>query len=208
MDGDEIQIPSFIGILKPFPVFGSTRPRGSALRLCSPLAPQGSFYVPSENCMQHAYKWHRELCFLLLHAYRGLRAYFLTIMRDVPELPHMELGKGPGTGGRSALAPHLPLGGRGSRGVRVPVSASQQQAPFQVGVLLFCVIPAGFNPGDADAGRKDTSTPRGVHVLIRPSTKSAYEAPPTHLALLALHINLLSKGKCPFIVTRLKLTRA
>uniref|UniRef100_A0A8D0TBS0 DUF676 domain-containing protein n=1 Tax=Sus scrofa TaxID=9823 RepID=A0A8D0TBS0_PIG len=51
----------------------------------------GSFYVPSENCMQHAYKWHRELCFLLLHAYRGLRAYFLTIMRDVPELPHMEL---------------------------------------------------------------------------------------------------------------------
>ena len=49
--------------------------------------------MPSENCMQHAYKWHRELCFLLLHAYRGLRAYFLTILRDIPELPRMELGK-------------------------------------------------------------------------------------------------------------------
>ncbi|XP_031295532.2 protein FAM135B [Camelus dromedarius] len=58
---------------------------------CKPTSSEGSFYVPSEHCMQHAYKWHRELCFLLLHAYRGLRAYFLTIMRDVPELPHMEL---------------------------------------------------------------------------------------------------------------------
>ncbi|KAM9690427.1 protein FAM135B [Dama dama] len=58
---------------------------------CKPTSSEGSFYVPSENCMQHAYKWHRELCFLLLHAYRGLRAYFLTILRDVPELPRMEL---------------------------------------------------------------------------------------------------------------------
>lgn len=54
---------------------------------------QGSFYVPSENCMQRAHKWHRGLCLLLLHAYRGLRAYFLLIVRDVPELPHVELGK-------------------------------------------------------------------------------------------------------------------
>ncbi|XP_043457774.1 protein FAM135B isoform X1 [Prionailurus bengalensis] len=58
---------------------------------CKPTSSEGSFYVPSENCMQHAHKWHRELCFLLLHAYRGLRAYFLVIMRDVPELPHTEL---------------------------------------------------------------------------------------------------------------------
>ncbi|ELW63471.1 Protein FAM135B [Tupaia chinensis] len=52
---------------------------------------RGSFYVPSENCMQHAHKWHRDLCFLLLHAYQGLRLHFLAIMRDIPELPHMEL---------------------------------------------------------------------------------------------------------------------
>ncbi|XP_011920930.1 PREDICTED: protein FAM135B isoform X3 [Cercocebus atys] len=41
--------------------------------------------------MQHAHKWHRDLCLLLLHAYRGLRLHFLVIMRDIPELPHMEL---------------------------------------------------------------------------------------------------------------------
>ncbi|KAF0871177.1 protein FAM135B isoform X1 [Crocuta crocuta] len=58
---------------------------------CKPTSSEGSFYAPSENCMQRAHKWHRGLCFLLLHAYRGLRAYFLGIMRDVPELPHAEL---------------------------------------------------------------------------------------------------------------------
>ncbi|XP_062935827.1 protein FAM135B [Cynocephalus volans] len=58
---------------------------------CKPTSSEGSFYVPSENCMQHAYKWHRDLCLLLLQAYRGLHLYFLVIMRDIPELPHMEL---------------------------------------------------------------------------------------------------------------------
>ncbi|XP_020043834.2 protein FAM135B [Castor canadensis] len=58
---------------------------------CKPTSSEGSFYVPSENCMQHAHKWHRDLCLLLLHAYRGLRLYFLVIMRDIPELPQMEL---------------------------------------------------------------------------------------------------------------------
>ncbi|KAM9198572.1 protein FAM135B [Dugong dugon] len=58
---------------------------------CKPTSSEGSFYVPSENCMQHAHKWHRGLCHLLLHAYRGLRTYFLVIMQDVPELPRTEL---------------------------------------------------------------------------------------------------------------------
>ncbi|XP_016063277.1 PREDICTED: protein FAM135B [Miniopterus natalensis] len=58
---------------------------------CKPAASEGNFYVPSENCMQRAHKWHRGLCLLLLHAYQGLRAYFLLIMRDIPELPHVEL---------------------------------------------------------------------------------------------------------------------
>ncbi|XP_060056990.1 protein FAM135B [Erinaceus europaeus] len=58
---------------------------------CKPTSSEGSFYVPSENRMQHAYKWHREMCFLLLHSYRGLHTYFLLIMRDVPKLPHVEL---------------------------------------------------------------------------------------------------------------------
>ncbi|XP_008836798.1 protein FAM135B [Nannospalax galili] len=58
---------------------------------CKPTSSEGSFYVPSENCIQHAHKWHRDVCLLLLQAYRGLRLYFLVIMRDIPELPHMDL---------------------------------------------------------------------------------------------------------------------
>ncbi|XP_004837962.1 protein FAM135B isoform X1 [Heterocephalus glaber] len=58
---------------------------------CKPTSSEGSFYVPSENCMQRAHKWHRDLCLLLLQAYRGLRLYFLVIMKDIPELPDMDL---------------------------------------------------------------------------------------------------------------------
>ncbi|XP_063087103.1 protein FAM135B isoform X2 [Cavia porcellus] len=58
---------------------------------CKPTSSEGSFYVPSENCVQQAHKWHRDLCLLLLQAYQGLRLYFLVIMRDIPELPHMDL---------------------------------------------------------------------------------------------------------------------
>ncbi|XP_066121708.1 protein FAM135B [Saccopteryx bilineata] len=58
---------------------------------CKPTSSEGSFYVPSEDCVQHAHKWHRGLCLLLLQAYRGLRAYFLLILREVPELPRVEL---------------------------------------------------------------------------------------------------------------------
>uniref|UniRef100_A0A673VJR3 Family with sequence similarity 135 member B n=1 Tax=Suricata suricatta TaxID=37032 RepID=A0A673VJR3_SURSU len=72
---------------------------------CKPASSEGSFYVPSEDCMQHAHKWHRNLCLLLLHAYRGLRAYFLVILRDVPGLPHAELGKGPPVGPDAGTAP-------------------------------------------------------------------------------------------------------
>ncbi|KAI5935211.1 Protein FAM135B [Manis javanica] len=58
---------------------------------CKPTSSEGSFYVPSENCMQRAYKWHRELCALLLRAHRGLRAHFLSIMMDIPDVPRVEL---------------------------------------------------------------------------------------------------------------------
>ncbi|KAM5281754.1 protein FAM135B [Ctenodactylus gundi] len=58
---------------------------------CKPTSSEGSFYVPAENCVQRAHKWHRSLCLLLLRAYQGLRLYFLVIMRDIPELPHLEL---------------------------------------------------------------------------------------------------------------------
>ncbi|XP_045717198.1 protein FAM135B isoform X1 [Phyllostomus hastatus] len=59
---------------------------------CKPTSSeQGGFYAPSENCVQRAHRCHRGLCLLLLRAHRGLRAYFLGVMRDVPELPPSEL---------------------------------------------------------------------------------------------------------------------
>ncbi|XP_061463823.1 protein FAM135B [Rhineura floridana] len=58
---------------------------------CKPAASEGSFYVPSENCMQHAHKWHKGLCLLLLKAYRGLCVYYAIIMKEVPNLPQLKL---------------------------------------------------------------------------------------------------------------------
>ncbi|XP_054841891.1 protein FAM135B [Eublepharis macularius] len=58
---------------------------------CKPVASEGSFYVPSENCMQHAHKWHKDLCLLLLKAYRGLHVYYSAIMKEIPSLPQLKL---------------------------------------------------------------------------------------------------------------------
>ncbi|XP_074842722.1 protein FAM135B isoform X2 [Carettochelys insculpta] len=58
---------------------------------CKPTSSEGSFYVPSENCMQHAYKWHKDLCLLLLSAYRGLHVYYTVIMKEIPDLPQLKL---------------------------------------------------------------------------------------------------------------------
>ncbi|XP_019383744.1 PREDICTED: protein FAM135B isoform X2 [Gavialis gangeticus] len=58
---------------------------------CKPPSSEGSFYVPSENCMQHAYKWHKDLCLLLLNAYRGLQIYYTVLMKEIPDLPELKL---------------------------------------------------------------------------------------------------------------------
>ncbi|XP_063030656.1 protein FAM135B isoform X2 [Melospiza melodia melodia] len=58
---------------------------------CKPPSSEGSFYVPSENCMQHAYKWHKDLCLLLLNAQRGLHSYYTLIMNEIPDLPQLKL---------------------------------------------------------------------------------------------------------------------
>ncbi|XP_059671323.1 protein FAM135B [Gavia stellata] len=58
---------------------------------CKPTSSEGSFYVPSENCMQHAYKWHKDLCLLLLNAQRGLHMYYTLIMKEIPDLPQLKL---------------------------------------------------------------------------------------------------------------------
>ncbi|XP_051467737.1 protein FAM135B [Apus apus] len=58
---------------------------------CKPTSSESSFYVPSENCMQHAYKWHKDLCLLLLNAQRGLHMYYNLIMKEIPDLPQLKL---------------------------------------------------------------------------------------------------------------------
>ncbi|XP_069710803.1 protein FAM135B isoform X1 [Phaenicophaeus curvirostris] len=60
---------------------------------CKPTSSEGSFYVPSENCMQHAYKWHKDLCLLLLNAQKGLHMYYTLIMKEIPDLPQLKLEK-------------------------------------------------------------------------------------------------------------------
>lgn len=116
---------------------------------------QGSFYASSESCVQHAYKWHRELCCLLLHAHRGLRAYFLLVTRDVPELLHTELGKGPGPGPTRAPAAGLPLRDHGR------LRACGRRAPFPASVGACSAPPRrSVRAGRADVGGGETQEPR------------------------------------------------
>ncbi|XP_070605361.1 protein FAM135B [Erythrolamprus reginae] len=58
---------------------------------CRPTTSEGSCYVPSENCKQHAHKWHKDLCLLLLSARQGLQGYYATITKEVPSLPQLKL---------------------------------------------------------------------------------------------------------------------
>lgn len=57
---------------------------------CKPVPTEGSFYVPSENCLQRAYTWHRRICKLLLAAHRALRSYYTTLMKEIPQLQHIQ----------------------------------------------------------------------------------------------------------------------
>ncbi|XP_056598065.1 protein FAM135B [Triplophysa dalaica] len=58
---------------------------------CKPVLTEGSFYVPSENCLQRAYTWHRHICKLLLAAHRGLRSYHTALMKEIPQLPRIDI---------------------------------------------------------------------------------------------------------------------
>uniref|UniRef100_A0A8C7P8Y2 Family with sequence similarity 135 member B n=1 Tax=Oncorhynchus mykiss TaxID=8022 RepID=A0A8C7P8Y2_ONCMY len=53
---------------------------------CKPVITEGSFYVPSENCLQRAHTWHGRLCRLLLVVHRGVRCYYTTLMKEIPQL--------------------------------------------------------------------------------------------------------------------------
>ncbi|XP_048385284.1 protein FAM135B isoform X1 [Stegostoma tigrinum] len=55
------------------------------------LTVEGSSNVTSEDCMQHVYRWHENLCRTLLSAYKGLLCYFSAIMKQIPELHQIQL---------------------------------------------------------------------------------------------------------------------
>ncbi|KAL6100185.1 fam135b [Pungitius sinensis] len=58
---------------------------------CKPVVSEGSFYLPSENCLQRAHTWHRRLCRLLLVAHRGLHTYHSALRREIPQLQQTPL---------------------------------------------------------------------------------------------------------------------
>uniref|UniRef100_A0A8C4H128 Family with sequence similarity 135 member B n=1 Tax=Dicentrarchus labrax TaxID=13489 RepID=A0A8C4H128_DICLA len=58
---------------------------------CKPVISEGSFYVPSENCLQRAHTWHRRLCRLLLVAHRGMHTYYTALMKEIPQLQQTPL---------------------------------------------------------------------------------------------------------------------
>uniref|UniRef100_A0A8C8MAG5 DUF676 domain-containing protein n=1 Tax=Oncorhynchus tshawytscha TaxID=74940 RepID=A0A8C8MAG5_ONCTS len=60
---------------------------------CKPVITEGSFYVPSENCLQRAHTWHGRLCRLLLVVHRGLRSYYTTVMKEIPQLDQVDIGE-------------------------------------------------------------------------------------------------------------------
>lgn len=159
--------------------------------------------MPSENCMPARLQWHRELCFLLLHAYRGLRACFLTILRDIPSCRAVELGKGLGTRdpGDSPQQRPSALGSQHALvNVTVASTISGRFGLVLFGVLAFYILPAGGHLGHANAGRKGTCASRHhvqllfhafIHQVIQ-FIKHVLNIP------WALYVKLLSKGKCLF----------
>ncbi|KAM4730342.1 protein FAM135A isoform 2-T2 [Anableps anableps] len=55
------------------------------------VSPDGRTFLVSDNCLQHAFSMHHNLCSILLIAYRGLFDYFTSITKDLPSSHRMEL---------------------------------------------------------------------------------------------------------------------
>ncbi|MGH0164494.1 UNVERIFIED_CONTAM: hypothetical protein FKN15_006396 [Acipenser sinensis] len=47
------------------------------------ISPDGKTFVVSENCLQHAFSFHYNLCASLLLAYQGLSSYFTMVTKDL-----------------------------------------------------------------------------------------------------------------------------
>uniref|UniRef100_A0AAX7U519 DUF676 domain-containing protein n=1 Tax=Astatotilapia calliptera TaxID=8154 RepID=A0AAX7U519_ASTCA len=66
-------------------VFGST--------YVKQVSPDGRTFLVSDQCLQHAFTLHHNLCSNLLIAYQGLFGYFTSITKDLPSSHRMELAK-------------------------------------------------------------------------------------------------------------------
>uniref|UniRef100_A0A3P8UYB6 Family with sequence similarity 135 member A n=1 Tax=Cynoglossus semilaevis TaxID=244447 RepID=A0A3P8UYB6_CYNSE len=64
-------------------VFGSTYVRQ--------VSPDGRTFLVTDQCLQHAFSLHQNLCSCLLLAYQGLFGYFTNISKDLPFSHRMEL---------------------------------------------------------------------------------------------------------------------
>ncbi|XP_033860501.2 protein FAM135A isoform X1 [Acipenser ruthenus] len=57
------------------------------------ISPDGKTFVVSENCLQHAFSFHYNLCASLLLAYQGLSSYFTMVTKDLLCSHRMEQAK-------------------------------------------------------------------------------------------------------------------
>ncbi|KAL0962197.1 hypothetical protein UPYG_G00336980 [Umbra pygmaea] len=58
---------------------------------CKPVITEGSFYVPSEDCLQRAHTWHRRLCRLLLVVLRDLRSYYASFLKNTNQMELVDM---------------------------------------------------------------------------------------------------------------------
>uniref|UniRef100_A0A669BMI2 Family with sequence similarity 135 member B n=1 Tax=Oreochromis niloticus TaxID=8128 RepID=A0A669BMI2_ORENI len=115
---------------------------------CKPVISEGSFYVPSENCLQRAHTWHRRLCRLLLVAHRGLHTYYTALMKEIPQLQQIPLESdvSPVEETLNQLTIELQLQ-EGHEKVAEQISRDVSQLCFQLAALWSCFLEAAvFNP--------------------------------------------------------------
>ncbi|KAM7372848.1 hypothetical protein PAMP_007743 [Pampus punctatissimus] len=115
---------------------------------CKPVISEGSFYVPSENCLQRAHTWHRRLCRLLLVAHRGLHTYYTAVMKEIPQLQQTPLDSEvlPVEETLNQLTIELQLQ-EGHEKVAEQISRDVSQLCTQLAALWSCFLEAAvFNP--------------------------------------------------------------
>ncbi len=53
---------------------------------------QGKTFLVSDQCLQHAFSLHQNMCASLLRAYQGLFCYLTSLTKNLPASQRIELG--------------------------------------------------------------------------------------------------------------------